>query len=145
MCPRTAIYVSSYYYNYAVGTKKTLFFSLVPTVQPLSLVHHYICVLILLYVSSYYYIFVLILLYVSSYYYICVLILLYMCPHTSIYVSSYCYTRCCPAGTKQNAPLSLVHHYICVLILVYMCPHTTICVSSKYYMCVLIVVYVSSY
>jgi hypothetical protein len=31
--------------------------------------------------------------YVSSYCYVCVLILLYMCPHTAIYVSSYCY-RC---------------------------------------------------
>jgi hypothetical protein len=40
--------------------------------------------------------------------YVCdsVLILLYMCPHTAIYVSSYC--------------------YICVLILLYMCPHTAI-------------------
>jgi hypothetical protein len=35
---------------------------------------------------------------------VCVLILLYMCPHTAIYVSSYC--------------------YICVLILPYMCRHT---------------------
>ena len=44
--------------------------------------YYYICVLILLYVSSYYYyICVLILLYVSSYY--------YMCPHTTTYVSSY--------------------------------------------------------
>jgi hypothetical protein len=37
--------------------------------------YYYICVLILLYVSSHYY--------VSSYY--------YMCPHTTIYVSSYYY------------------------------------------------------
>ncbi len=33
-----------------------------------------------------------------------VLILLYMCPHTTIYVSSY--------------------YYICVLIRLYMCPHS---------------------
>jgi hypothetical protein len=39
----------------------------------------YICVLLLLYVSSCYYMCVLILLYVSSYYYICVLVLLCMC------------------------------------------------------------------
>jgi len=51
-------------------------------------------------------------------FYICVLILLYMCPHTTAYVSSYCYK--------------------CVLILLYMCPHTTIYVSSYYYICVLI-------
>jgi hypothetical protein len=78
--------------------------------------------------------------YVSSYCYICVLILLYMCPHTAIYVSSY--------------------FYICVLILLYMCPHTenlepafgslqvpptsAICllyVSSYYNICVLILLY----
>jgi hypothetical protein len=45
--------------------------------------YYYICVLILLYVSSYCYVF--------SYCCICVLILLHMCPHTAIYVSSYCY------------------------------------------------------
>ena len=44
---------------------------------------------------------------------ICVLILLYKCPHTTIYVSSYCYT--------------------CAFILLYMCPHTTIHVSSYCY------------
>ncbi len=42
-----------------------------------------------------------------------------MCPHTAIYVSSYC--------------------HICVLILLYTCPHTVIYVSS--YCCI----YVSSY
>jgi hypothetical protein len=40
-----------------------------------------------------------------------------MCPHTAVYVSSYC--------------------YIGVLILLYRCPHTAICVSSYCYMCVL--------
>jgi hypothetical protein len=55
--------------------------------------------------------------------YVCVLILLYVCPlllhvcpHTAVYVSSYC--------------------YVCVLILLYMCPHTASCVSSGA-MCVL--------
>jgi hypothetical protein len=48
--------------------------------------------------------------YVSSYCYVCVLILLCMCPHTSMYVSSYC--------------------YVCVLILLYICPNTAIYVSS---------------
>ena len=49
--------------------------------------------------------------YVSSYYYICVLILilLYICPHTATYVPSY--------------------YYICVLILLYMCPPTAGCVG----------------
>jgi len=56
--------------------------------------------------------------YVSSYCYMCVRILLYlssdyyMCPHTPIYVSAY--------------------SYMCVLILLYMCPHITIYVSSDY-------------
>jgi hypothetical protein len=58
---------------------------------------------------------------VSSYY-TCVLILLYMCPHTTIYVSSY--------------------YYICVLILLYICPPTTICVRILTYMCS---IHVSSY
>jgi hypothetical protein len=67
--------------------------------------------------------------YVSSYYYICVLILLYMCPHmcphTTIYVSSYYYM--CPRTTKQAGPVDLPtnENYICVLILLYMCPRTT--------------------
>jgi hypothetical protein len=47
--------------------------------------------------------------YVSSYYYLCVLILLYMCPHTTMYVSSYYFTF--PHTT------------------LYMCPHTTMYVS----------------
>ena len=54
--------------------------------------------------------------FLSSDCYICVLILLYMCPHTTIYVSSYCN----------------------------MCPYTTIHVSSYYDVCVLILQYVSS-
>ena len=41
----------------------------------------------------------------------------YMCPHTSIYVSSY----------------------------YYMCPHTTLYVSSYFYVFVLVLLYVSSY
>ncbi len=52
-------------------------------------------------------------------------VLLNMCPHTAIYVSSYC--------------------YMCVRILLNMCPHTAIYVSSYCYMCVRILLYVSSY
>ena len=43
-----------------------------------------------------------------------------MCPHTTIYVSSY-YDICVLVLT------------ICVLILLLMCPHTTVYVSSYYY------------
>ncbi len=56
--------------------------------------------------------------YVSSYCYVCVLMLLYMCLHTAIYVSLYCYIVC-PS--------------VCVLILLYMCPHTrtsTYCIAT---------------
>ena len=48
-----------------------------------------VCVLMLLYVSSYYYISVRIILYICPHTAICVLILMYVCPHTTIYVSSY--------------------------------------------------------
>jgi hypothetical protein len=104
--------------------------------------HATICVLILLYVSSYCYMcphticFVILLyvlaycyIYVSSCCYICVLILLYvssycctsfnfvpparMCSHTALYVSSY-------------AIYVSSYCYICALILLYMCPHTSI-------------------
>jgi hypothetical protein len=91
----------------------------------------YICVLILLHLCSYCYICVLILLYTAIYMSSCcvmrgreqtvrqirpyttkcVRILLYVCPHTAIYVSSYCYS--------------------CVLILLHMCLHllcTAVCV-----------------
>jgi hypothetical protein len=80
-------------------------------------------------------------------------ILLYMCPHTTIYVSSYCYicvlillyghtyssirTHMCKCGNI------LLH--ICVLILLYMCPHTTICVLIQLYLCPHTTIYLSSY
>jgi hypothetical protein len=85
--------------------------------------HYYICVLILLHVSSYYdtcllilHMHVLIIVYVSSYYYMCVLILLCMCPHTTICASSYCYACVLILQTKTIATC--------------MCPHTTGCVFS---------------
>ena len=149
MCPRTAIYMASYYCNAGHSTRR-----------PSS--YYYICVLILLCVSSYCYIWALILLHMRSgsagqsssrlcrvdpgillffflkkiqkkgqcwaklqqttqwiqvFFFRYVLILLYMCPHTTIYVPSFC--NKCP------------HTAICVYILLYMCPHTTICVSSE--------------
>jgi hypothetical protein len=97
----------------------------------------YVLIMLYIYTSRYYY--------VSSYYCICVLILLRerlgerqasyvrannllyvcprttMCPHTTIYVSSfYCV---CPHTT-----IYMSSYY-------YMCPHTTTCVSSYCYMC----------
>jgi hypothetical protein len=50
---------------------------------------------------------------------------LYMCPHTAIYVSSYCYM--CP----HTAIYVFSYCYICVLILLCMCPHTAIYVSPS--------------
>ena len=47
---------------------------------------------------------------------------LYMCPHSTVYVSSYC--------------------YICVLILLYMCPHTSMYVCPRTTICVLLLLYI---
>jgi hypothetical protein len=57
-------------------------------------------------------------------------VLLYMCPHTTIYVSSYYYIcvlilRYMCAEMEQ--PLM---HQQCVLILLYMCPHTAIYITQ---------------
>ncbi len=70
---------------------------------------------------------------VTRCWHVCVLILLYVCPHATIFVSLYGYSRGCHA-----LPCAAGMPYICVLILLYMCPHTTIYVSSYYYVCVLI-------
>jgi hypothetical protein len=115
LCPHTSIcvlillYVPSYYYmcphtNYVVFiTTQTchggpLYYS--SRLANLKNFNYYIfkknfnyytivCVLMLLYVSSYYYISVRIILYICPHTAICVLILMYVCPHTTIYVSSY--------------------------------------------------------
>ncbi len=81
--------------------------------------------------------------YVSSYCYVCVLILLHVCPHTAMYVSSYCYVcvliqlRICPHTTMY------VPSYcnVCVLIQLCMCGHTTMYVPSYCNACVLIQIY----
>jgi hypothetical protein len=98
--------------------------------------HTTVCVLILLYVSSYYIVrmliyvcphtteyvthttmcphitaCVLIFPYVSSYYYVCPHTSTCMCPPTTIYM--------CPPTT------------VCVLILLHVCPHTSICVLMQ--------------
>jgi hypothetical protein len=94
--------------------------------------HTTICVLILLYVSSYNYIRVLILLNVSSYYYMCVLILLYMRSDTrTVFMMlnmAYMYFRCYSTETRTYP---CPHTTICVLILLYLCPHTTTCVLNQ--------------
>ena len=82
--------------------------------------------------------------YVSSYY--------YMCPHTTVCMSSYHYM--CPYATTTICFLILLYmrphttiyvFYICVLILLYMCSHTTIHVSAYFYMRPHTIMYVSSY
>ncbi len=64
--------------------------------------------------------------YVSSYYYASVLILLYMCPHTTMCPHILLYP--CPHATIYVSS----YYFICVLMLLYMCPHATIHVSSYY-------------
>ena len=86
----------------------------------------YVCVLILLYMCPHTAIFV------SSYCCICFLILLCMCPHSAIFVSSNC-CRC-----PHTAVYVSSYCCICVHILLYMCPHAAIYVSSYCYICVLI-------
>jgi hypothetical protein len=68
----------------------------------------------------------------------CEQILLYMCPHYTIYVSSYYYM--CPHYTiyVSSYYCMCLHTTRCVRIILYMCPNTTIYVSSYYYICVLI-------
>jgi hypothetical protein len=64
---------------------------------------------------------------------LCVLILLYMCPHTTIYVSSYC-SRLRMLEALNAAKRVSSYYHICVLILPY--------VSSYYYTCVLILLHI---
>jgi hypothetical protein len=63
----------------------------------------------------------------------------YMCPHTTIYVSSFCM---CVQGFALYVSS---YYYMCVLIPLYMCPHTTIYVYSYYYICPHTTIYVSTY
>ena len=58
---------------------------------------------------------VLILLYVSSYYCICVLILQYVCPHASVCVSSYY----CQASGRPLCSRMLTHAHVCSRMLTY--------------------------
>jgi hypothetical protein len=107
MCPRTIIYVSSYCYMCVLILLYVCPHSSMCVLIMLCVSSYcYICVLILLCVSSYCYICFLILLCVFSYYYTSLIplaysskrthysmrthILLYICPHTPIYVSTYC-------------------------------------------------------
>jgi hypothetical protein len=54
------------------------------------------------------------------------LVQVYMCPHTTIYVSSYYYIFWMPWAR-------LLCRYKCVRMLLYICPHTTVYVSSYYH------------
>jgi hypothetical protein len=87
LCVHSTIYVLAFYY---ICTLVLLYVCLVDAMCPHTTrcvrvcPHTTICVLILLYVLIL--LCVLMLLYMSSYYYICVLILLYMCPHPTICV-----------------------------------------------------------
>ncbi len=93
-----------------------------------------ICVFVLLYMCPHTAV------YVSSYCYMCALILLYMCPHTAMYVSPYC--------CMCVLVLLFVYRYMCpysrisALVLLYMCPQTAIYVSSSCYIYVLKLLYV---
>jgi hypothetical protein len=117
VCPRTTVYVSSYYY-----------------IRP----HTSVCFHTTIYVSSYYYICVLILLYMCPHTTVCVLILLYMCPHTIIYVSSYYYI--CVLILLYMCPRTTIYvssyYYMCVLIPLYTGAHTTLhrlCIDSCFF------------
>ena len=79
------------------------------------------------------------LLYVSTLLYSsCMSILLHMCPHTTICLSSYYYTR-----VLILLYMCLLYTAICVVILLYMCLHTPIYVSTLYcYICVVILLYI---
>ena len=74
--------------------------------------------------------------YLPSYYYICV-ILSNICPHTTMYVSSYrhmwAFTSLSRAWLCRPHITMCPHITICVLILLYMCPDTIIYASSYYY------------
>ena len=72
---------------------------------------------------------------VSSYLYICVLAPLYMCPHTSIYVSSYlssycdiCVYICVLVPLCMCRRASLCGSSCCDISVLIMCPHTSTCV-----------------
>jgi hypothetical protein len=159
MCPHTAMYVSS--------PQGVIFFaSCVDECVCLSASHtraavsdedlssyHYICVLILLYMSAHTTV------YVWSYYYLCVLILPCMqhtlyagerrvcgaAPRISYRVVYYIYTTLCPHTTicvlillyirftqVSDEYAVLLLEYICVLIPLYMCPHTHSALYTAY-------------
>jgi hypothetical protein len=106
--------------------------------------HTPICVLILLYVSSYSYI---LCLWQNAQKRKETVVPLYLSPHTAIYVSCYySYYECSEAKRDCSTTVSVSSYcYICVLILPYMCPHTVICVLILLYMCPRAAIDVSSY
>ena len=70
---------------------------------------------------------------------------IYVCPHITIYVSSYyllhIYITICVCDAPNVSVSSLSVGARTVVCRIYVCPHTTICVSSNYYICVLILLY----
>jgi hypothetical protein len=70
--------------------------------------------------------------YVSSCYYICVLILLYLCPHTTAFLSSGEYNGAIAQFRLLRDKEKIRYELVCVLTLLF-------------YVCVLILLYVSSY
>jgi hypothetical protein len=98
--------------------------------------YYYRCVRILLQASSYSYVRVLIALYVSSY---------YMCPHTTIYVSSHRLDLRWALLILRRFPSERTERTV----LLYICPHTgkmhRAWSGLNYYMCVVKLLYVSSY
>jgi hypothetical protein len=119
--------------------------------------HTTIYVHILLYVSSHYYICPHTTKYVSASYHLCVRAFrstavvvagVYVCPHTTMY-------NVCPHTIVYMCVLILYYYvYVCPHTTVYMCPHPTTYVSAHsgrqllwwpVYMCVLILLYMSSY
>jgi hypothetical protein len=64
-----------------------------------------------------------------------------MCPHTTIYVSSYFNMRPHTTTFVSSYYYICPHTTICVLILLRMCPHTTIYAHSHTTICVLILLY----
>ncbi len=120
MCPHTAVQVSSDSYIF---------------------VRILLCVLILLYVSSYYYTGVKTLLYVSSYYYICVLTLIY-CPHTNICVRMlllmYILRNACLYEMRVSVWADKHVVYICTILQVYFVYICTILQGYFVYICTIL-------
>jgi hypothetical protein len=153
MCPHTTTYVRAQLavYDETIDPHTAIYVSS----------YCYICVLILLYMSSYCYVCAQLAVYDETIEVANILkemlmdiktrrdvidrfgIQLYICPHTTIYVSSYCYisVRMLLYMCPHTAIYLSACYYICVLTLLYVCPLTNMYVSSYCCICVLILLY----